>query len=257
MQTSPQNRFAPLKMAFALTCAAGAVASYFAKKPVQMHRYTLTNGDRTIIFQEMMHLAHDSFYDKVLGDLAELKRSGFTVAYERVHGSDEENQELCQTLGMPEGYVKQLAPILGLSVQSCPRYWNAMDDNDINADMSVRELIDRARAMGIQPVFRAPLNMGKLLERVSLNSRQQELAHGLIRLSLHAYPILPVPPQMQDVMELLLDRRNEKLYDIIQALPQKRILIHYGKAHFPGWWSLMRNRDPRWTIIEDIEYTAL
>lgn len=257
MQNSPQNRLTPFKLAFALTCAAGAAVRYFAKKPVQMHRYTLTNGDRTIIFQEMMHLAHDSFYDQVLYDLAEFKRSGFTVAYERVHGTEEENQELCDTLGLPEGYVKQLAPILGLSVQSCPRYWNSMEDTDINADMSVRELIDRAQALGIRPVFQAPANMGKFFERLSLNSRQQEFAHGLIRLSLHAYPIMPTPPQMQDVMELLLDRRNEKLFEIIQVMPQKRVLIHYGKAHFPGWWSLMQKHDPHWSIIEDIEYTAL
>lgn len=229
---------------------------YLAFKPIEMHRYTLTNGDRVIVFQEMIHLAEPSFYDQVLKDEAFYKRHGYRFVYERVRGTPAQETALVKLLGLPSGYLQTMAPALGLDTQSSPRYWGMIGPNDVNADLTANQVLTLAKAAGIKPEANPPPE-DQLLAGGPPHGIKRFFLHALVRLMLNARDILPKPPQLEAMMHIILQMRNQKLFQTIQSLPDRRILVHYGMLHFAGWWAMQKQADPRWHIVQDVTYRAL
>jgi hypothetical protein len=60
--------------------------SYYSNilSPAAMPRYTLTNGEKTVIFQWMSHIWSENFYQQVEDALREKKESGYVYYYEWV-----------------------------------------------------------------------------------------------------------------------------------------------------------------------------
>lgn len=229
---------------------------YLAFKPIEMHRYTLTNGDRVIVFQEMIHLAEPSFYDQVLKDEAYYKRHGYRFVYERVRGTPQQEAALIKLLGLPSGYLQKMAPALGLDTQSSPRYWGMIGPHDVNADLTADQVLNLAQAAGIKPES-VPPSEDRLLAGGPPHGARRFFLHALVRLMLNARDILPKPPQMEAMMHIILQTRNQRLFQVVQSLPDRKILIHYGMLHFAGWWAMQQHADPRWHIIRDVAYRAL
>lgn len=50
--------------------------------PATLPRITITNGDKTVIFQSMMHVASPEFYDEVRNDMTNLQSHDFVFFYE-------------------------------------------------------------------------------------------------------------------------------------------------------------------------------
>ncbi len=58
--------------------------AYYANSisPAYLGRVTLTNGEKTLIFQQMSHIATPGFYQEVSRDIAQKTASGFVIFYE-------------------------------------------------------------------------------------------------------------------------------------------------------------------------------
>lgn len=244
------------KIALAIFLVVLVAVLYLAFKPIEMHRYTLTNGERTIVFQEMIHLAEPSFYDQVLADEASYKKQGYRFVYERVHGTAEQEAELVKLLGLPSGYLQRMAPALGLDTQSSPRYWRMIGPRDINADLTADQVLQLAHAAGIKPEASPPPE-DKFLSGGPPHGAKRFFLHAVVRFMLNAREILPKPPQLESMMHIILNTRNQKLFQTIQALPDQKLLVHYGMLHFAGWWAMQQQADPRWHVVQDISYRAL
>src|ERR1039458_3292501 len=52
--------------------------------PLKMTRYTLTDGQHTIVFQTMIHIAHKEFYNNVEQDAKMYTDNGYVFLYEGI-----------------------------------------------------------------------------------------------------------------------------------------------------------------------------
>ena len=89
--------------------------------PATLARITLSNGEKTVVFQSMMHIASPGFYDDIKKDMEQLVWQDYVFFYEWVKpGSEASLEKLSNLVGTdvsPEMY-DTLADIAGLSFQA-------------------------------------------------------------------------------------------------------------------------------------------
>lgn len=69
--------------------------------PATMPSYTISNGEKTIIFQTMIHIATPEFYQTVQQNIFDAKAQGYVYFYEGVQaGSPESNEKFNQAIGI-------------------------------------------------------------------------------------------------------------------------------------------------------------
>ena len=81
------------------------------------------------------------------------------------------------------------------------------------------------------------------------------VARGMLNASLKSsddIALLFSTPEKKRLLEVLLDERNKKVLEYIDANPDKKIAIVYGALHFNGIFEALQNQNPPWKI-EKIE----
>lgn len=69
--------------------------------PATLPKITISNGEKTVIFQSMMHIGSASFYDEVQRDMENLRGREFVFFYEGVEsGTAESMAELSRLTGV-------------------------------------------------------------------------------------------------------------------------------------------------------------
>lgn len=66
--------------------------------PATLPRVTISNGDKTVIFQSMMHIASPAFYSDIRADMQRLIGQDYVFFYEGVRPGTTENLEKLGTL---------------------------------------------------------------------------------------------------------------------------------------------------------------
>lgn len=61
--------------------------------PATLPRTTITNGEKTVVFQSMMHIASPGFYDEIEADMRELSTHEYIFFYEGVRSDSPESLE--------------------------------------------------------------------------------------------------------------------------------------------------------------------
>ncbi len=60
----------------------GALVLTNEKTPATLPRITITNGEKTVIFQSMMHVASPEFYEEIKKDMESLAQKDYVFFYE-------------------------------------------------------------------------------------------------------------------------------------------------------------------------------
>ncbi len=50
--------------------------------PAKLPEYVISNGEKTVRFRAMAHIASEAFYDAVKADIAQARSEGFVLFYE-------------------------------------------------------------------------------------------------------------------------------------------------------------------------------
>ena len=50
--------------------------------PKTLNQYTLSNGEKTLVFQEMIHIGSENFYDSIAQEIKTYKQDGFVYYFE-------------------------------------------------------------------------------------------------------------------------------------------------------------------------------
>ncbi|MDQ7022226.1 MAG: hypothetical protein Q9M97_01605, partial [Candidatus Gracilibacteria bacterium] len=61
--------------------------------PAAIPEYTITNGEKTVIFQAMSHIGSEDFYEKIKQNLIKAKKDGYVYFYEGVRDGNEKNKQ--------------------------------------------------------------------------------------------------------------------------------------------------------------------
>ncbi|MFT6340046.1 MAG: hypothetical protein ACJASW_001211 [Polaribacter sp.] len=271
------HTLATLIVTFSLLTIAVAFPIYYLiykveADPPLLPNVVLTNGEKTVVFQGMVHVGMESFFKSVVYDLESAMQSGYRLYYEGIQSSPGEGDDWYNVNQAGGGdlaeHFKALADACGVTFQM--DYFSLMEESarrnpgrHVVADvttldmkqeyqrliMNDPEFDERMRRRGKLPTPRPPNLVDRLLDwHGQANDSQRELigvlCRGFISIALDEDNI-----RDRDLDKVVLDFRNRKLVERLLADPANKIYITYGAAHLPGVVTLLREQDPDWQIL--------
>lgn len=112
--------------------------------PAPLPEITLSNGDKTVRFRTMAHVASRPFYDGVAEEIAAARGEGYAVFYEGVRpGTPENARKLDRLMGFrfDGNLYAAMATLYGLVPQDTRSLLGTPGPDDRNADIGVDELV--------------------------------------------------------------------------------------------------------------------
>ena len=227
--------------------------------PATLPKTTITNGEKTVIFQSMMHIASPGFYSDIERDMKNLEGQEYVFFYEGVEpGSPESMEKLSELMGIEVSVdmYDMLAKIAELSPQLDTQFEDILPS--INVDLSSDEIVALAEADTVPAANPQETLVIEELEKryPAMTSTQKYIlkvfSRGLMNVVLRSYthPDLMTELQIQvPVMDIIVNARNKNLADAIIASPSQKIYIHYGALHYAGVLEELKKTDPRWQEV--------
>lgn len=235
--------------------------------PATLPRITLSNGEKTVVFQSMIHIASPQFYTDVRNDMKKLQKEDYVFFYEGVKaGTPESMEKLSQFMGTtvsPEMY-DILAEIAGLTFQGDEMYRDILPST--NVDLTTDEIVKLAETKVTALPADNQADFIKILREYypAFTPIQKDItlviSHGIINMLLRTYTDPALITGMKDaipVFDVILDERNKHIVDTILTSPNQHIYIHYGALHYPGIIGLLREKDPRWKEVSRKEFRVI
>jgi hypothetical protein len=233
--------------------------SIFLFTPLKMNEYTLSNGKQTIVFQEMVHIGKTNFYETVNTNVIEYKKLGFVYAYEKVQvESKEEAIKLTELIGLSSDTYSIIADIMKVDNQK--NHMNHIKEEDINADIKASDLIKLLEEYKEVNKDEDKLEVN-IEKELALLKDSSGFSKGLIKVFLRGglkYAKNNTLKLNSGLLEnVILKKRDEKLFEIISDLNADKILIHYGALHFNSFLLNLKEKDINWKIISEKGIKAL
>lgn len=188
--------------------------------------FTFSNGIKTVTFIPMIHIGTPAFYTAVAKKVKVRKLAGATLYYEFIDfdALDENNKRkaraLVGILPTPHQYDELSGD--GYIGQPNDDFLGLVNDKDVNVDVTPEELL-AAYEERFGPI---------VVTGVDATSDLSEMA--------------TVVMPMQNVSEIILDSRNQKIADTISNRPETDIVLLFGAAHGPGVVADLQLIDPGW-----------
>lgn len=243
---------------------------YNEKSPAMMTKYTLSNWDKTVVFQSMMHIASENFYNYVTKDLKEKKDEWFIHFFEWVKWWTKENSEAFnKALGFEfdEKLYPYLSKLLWVTFQDYQKIIWQISDKDVNVDISMDEImteynkIKKETSEKNTEVVKISEELEKSLNQ--LTERELKFVNylskaflNLLFSSSNSIALLEWQ-QNPEIFSVILNKRNEVLANEIIRNPNKKIYVTYGALHFPGVFDLLKANDEKWKIISEEKILVL
>ena len=232
--------------------------------PAEMPEHTVTNWEKTIVFQAMVHIWKESFYDKVAENLKSFKENWWVYFYEWVRpwsqeSADKFNQALWADFN-PDFY-KNFSKLYWVTYQDNAEFLWLVNDKDFNIDLSIDEIVnlydERISENQNKTTSQDPLDMNKEVEMVLSNVNDKELKL-LVYINQAILNLLISSDSLQttisenfwnkDLMDVILHERNTVLADAIMDSEYNDIYITYGLLHFKWILEILQENDSNWKI---------
>lgn len=254
--------FGFLTLILLIVFSLGFYVGYQAKKPIKMPKYYLSNNSQKIVFQTMIHVGTEDFYKKVIDDVKYYKDLNYKYLYEMVHiEKKEDGDELKALLSIdPE---KQLILSKILDVKHQTDYIYHIDKSvDINADVTAKELSNLILKHHLE-VNKTDddetKTSGYFDDLKDISDNKKYIVKNIFRVLINV--LMDNPEMMKDSSALfsnvVVDKRNEILFDYVKKNSDKNLIINYGYLHFMGFFELLKKEDPNWKIEKTEYYIAL
>ncbi len=231
--------------------------------PASMPEYTLSNGEKTIIFQTMSHIGSVWFYETVWNNLTLAKQKGFVYFYEWVRpGTVENTQWFNDAIGIQfdAELYKNFSKLYGVVAQDNSKYFGLINNQDYNIDLSIDDIMKEYNktAAPITESTAPPIDINT--EIISILSELRENELKILRyINRSILNFMIKNDRIQELITdtfanpklfaIILDDRNHVLSQAIESSEHNKIYITYGLLHFDGVLELLQNNDPNWKII--------
>lgn len=255
------------------------LAFWVQSGPTAVPLATLSNGQKTVVFQGMQHIGSEDFYKSVVFDLEQALADGYTLFYEGVtpvDGRPDLTDWFNQTLrgskqDLSAGY-KKMAEQCGLSFQL--NYFDPIKadmaihpSRHITADTNFLEMkTEYDRLLREDPAFAAGMaaKAAKAKQATSdpggdpfalflgivegATPEQKKLAGIVCRGVLGMAVSGALGEEKDPSNRIIVDFRNRALARFVDESKSDKIYITYGAAHFPGFFAELQKRDPKFAI---------
>jgi hypothetical protein len=244
--------------------------------PATMPSYTISNGEKTIIFQTMIHIATPEFYQTVQQNIFDAKAQGYVYFYEGVQaGSPESNEKFNQAIGIEfdADLYNSFSKLYWVVAQNQNDFLGIYNTLDFNIDMTLDEIVaiyeskKTTTPSNQKKIETTDITQDVITQIESLNARQLEILIYFNQAILNFFTkhegirnAVIAAMWNQDIFWVILDERDKHLVENIEASSYDKIFITYGLLHFEGVFEQLKSKDSRWEIIDTqllfpIQYT--
>ena len=244
--------------------------------PTAVPLVTLSNGQKTVVFQGMQHIGSEDFYKSVVFDLEKALTDGYTLFYEGVQpvpGRPELTEWFNKTLrgtdkDLSTDYTK-MADECGLQFQL--NYFQTLAADmaihparHITADVNYLEMkTEYDRLVREDPAFAAAMSAWATKSRqggggdsyaplvgamAGTTPGQRQLIGIVCRGVLGMAISGALGGENNPTNRIIIDFRNRSLARFVAESKADKIYITYGAAHFPGFFAELQKLDPTFTI---------
>lgn len=243
---------------------------YNEKSPAFLKEYTLTNWEKTLVFQEMMHIWWNNFYENISKNLKKYKDQDFVHFFEWVRpGSEENKKEFDKAIWFEfdETLYPNISKLLKIEFQDYKKIIWELSEKDINIDLSIDEIMEEYKKLeNISEKNSEIKDISKEIQNLinSLNQREIDLIAYIWQASLNF--MLSSEENMKNMMEagetqkimsVILDKRDKNLAENILKSEHKKIYVTYGALHFPWVLKYLQEKDKNWKIEKIENFKAL
>lgn len=239
------------------------------KKPAYMPEYTLSNWEKTVIFQWMVHIWWENFYKKVSENLKKYKEEWFIHFFESVRPwSKESNEEFNKAIWFKfdKDLYENMSKLYWVTFQDYSKIIWEVSEKDINVDLSMDDIIKEYKKLNVQKeqnqeVIDISKNMNEIVNK--LNSRELNLLvyvnRAVLNLLISNTETLKDLSWIwnKDIFHIILWKRNEVLADEIIKSQNKKIYVTYWLLHFDWVLKLLQEKDKNWKIIKTTNYRVI
>jgi len=245
-------------------------------RPAIFPQATLTNGQKTVVFQGMQHFGSENFYKAVIYDLEKALADGYVIYYEAVQTATPESEAFFAKLSTAltgssdlAGAYKTIGEACGMKFQK--DYFVLLDadkkehpERHVIADVDAIELKQEyERLLRADPEFaRAHANdfkessgenssesMTQAIEWLESGSEGQKKLAGIVCRGLMTLAQAPKENEEPGKFDpIIVDYRNRALAKRIIEDPHDKIFITYGARHLAGVFDLLKQQDPNWKV---------
>jgi len=240
--------------------------------PAKMPQYTLSNWQKTIIFQWMSHIWSENFYNQIKQEISNVKKTWWVLFYEWVkQWSKEATKKFNQAIGINfnQDLYKNMSKLYWITYQENNVFLWIQNNFDYNIDLSIDDIIKlydkKTKNNQIQNSNNNNKEIIDINEQIIntinlLNDKELKILvyinKGLLNL------IIKNNDNFQTIMwdmwnkvllDVILNERNKNLSDEIIKSNYNKIFITYWLLHFEWVYKLLKENDPNWKII-NIKY---
>lgn len=250
-----------------LTLMISSFVFYFnLVSPAIMYQFTLSNGSKEIVFQEMVHIGKQSYYDDVQAEIMNYKQNAWVLFFEGVRPGSQESAQKFNTalwIEFDENLYKNYSKLYGLVFQNNAELLWQYNDLDFNIDTDMDSLITlyeaKKKISNTPEQTKIPLNLNNSITEVLiwLNQRELKLLIEINRAMMnalvqsdHTQDFLLQNFQNQDLFSVILDERNKIVAQAVIDSEYNKIFLTYWALHFDGVLELLQQQDPNWKIIK-------
>lgn len=246
--------------------------SYYQNEfsPAKMPIYTLTNWEKTVVFQTMSHIWTPNFYESVKQNIINLKNNWYVLYFEWVRPGNEENHKAFNKalwVKLDEKTYLNMSKLYWLVNQDNEIFLGLVNDLDYNVDISIDEIMEKYENLKQKKslqnrIYNEPIDINDLIikELSKLNQKELKLFRyinksfvNMIIKSEKIQKIIQDNFANKELFEIILNKRNEIVAEKIIFSNDKKIITIYWMLHFNGIFEILKQHDIRWRITQ-IDY---
>lgn len=246
--------------------------SYYQNEisPARMPTYTITNWEKTLVFQTMSHIWSQDFYDKVKEKITEYKKNWYVLYFEWVRPWTKENHEAFDKalwVKFDENTYENMSKLYWLVNQNNEMFLGLVNDKDYNVDVSIDDIMNDYQDLKKQNwtqnrEYQVPLDAWELIINELSKLKENELK--VLRYINKAFVnVIVKSPELQssiqnnfanqELFEVILNKRNQIIADKIINSEDKNIIATYWMLHFDWIFKILKQNDIKWKITR-IDY---
>ena len=235
---------------------------YNAQSPATMSRITLSNSEKTLIFQEMSHIGTENFYACAWSGVSMLSNSGFQVYYEGVWSGTVENMKTFQKMlwiEFTDTLYESFAQSIWMRSQKYESFipWEILRTAK-NVDIWIDTIVQIANSKYGSWFYRESVPLSIESDIIGWISQMTEnekrlysyFIRGILNMMAHNSQEMSVFWMNQEIMDVILHERNKVISEKIQTSSDKKIIAFYGALHFNGIFEELKKRDIRWKVLQ-------